>query len=456
MRLTFDTQGNEKQKEVCSYWNNDEVTDIVYGGSKGSGKSFLGVNLIFGDSFIYPGIHCFIARKKLNDLRKFTIPSIHEVFEIWGLGKGYYKYNGQDNLFELYNGSRVYLIEAKYMPSDPLYQRFGSMQMTRGWIEEAGEFEDEAVRNLAASIGRWKNDKYNLTRKLLQTCNPAKNYLYRDYYKKSKQGKLENWKRFVQALPEDNKCLPPGYIEQLRRSLSKNGVERLLKGNWEYDDDPNALIEFEAIGDLYHNSHVPAGQPAMTCDIALRGSDAFKIYVWSGWRVVAIYTFPKCDGKEVVDKINQIKIRHGVPNSRIVFDADGVGGFIGGVNGFIPGAKEFHNGASPIEDKEIVTSDGDKKPNYENLKTQCCFRIAKRINNRLIWIQCYVAPEHKDRISSELEQVKERDADKDGKLKIKTKKEIIQDLGHSPDDFDALMMREYLELSSETPFPDIF
>ena len=85
----------------------------------------------------------------------------------------------------------VYLIEAKYMPSDPLYYRFGSMQMTRGWIEEAGEFDVAAKNNLAASIGRWKNDIYKIAGKLLQTCNPSKNYLYRDYYKKSKEGKLE-------------------------------------------------------------------------------------------------------------------------------------------------------------------------------------------------------------------------------------------------------------------------
>src|SRR5690606_19886625 len=123
-------------------------------------------------AFIYPGTHYFIARKKLNDIRKFTIPSIHEVFGIWGLTDKYYNYNGQDNYYELYNKSRVYLLEAKLLPSDPEFYRFGSMQMTRGWIEEAGEFEESAKANLMASIGRWKNGEYNLPPKLLQTCNP--------------------------------------------------------------------------------------------------------------------------------------------------------------------------------------------------------------------------------------------------------------------------------------------
>jgi phage terminase large subunit len=156
MILEFNTNGNQKQKEMALAWVDPTITDIVYGGSKGSGKSFGGANLIFGDAFIYPETHYFIARKKLNDIRKFTIPTIHEVFGIWGITQDYYKFNGTDNFFTLFNGSKVFLLEAKYLPSDPLYMRFGSMQMTGGMIEEAGEFEIEAKQNLHASIGRWK------------------------------------------------------------------------------------------------------------------------------------------------------------------------------------------------------------------------------------------------------------------------------------------------------------
>jgi phage terminase large subunit len=213
VEISFDTNGNDKQKKVASHWLDPTVSDIVYGGSKGSGKSYLGCSLIFGDAFIYPETYYFIARKKLNDLRKYTIPSIYEVFSHWGITDKYYRYNGQDSFFELHNNSRVYLLDAAQQPRDPLYQRFGSMQMTRGWIEEAGEFEETAKNNLGAAVGRWNNEKYNLSAKLLQTCNPSKNYLYRDYYQKDKQNELEEWKRFVQALPHDNKKLPPGYLD---------------------------------------------------------------------------------------------------------------------------------------------------------------------------------------------------------------------------------------------------
>ena len=59
--LIFDTRGNEKQKEVCRYWSDEVTTDILYGGSKGSGKSYLGCSLIFGDALTYPNTFYFIA-----------------------------------------------------------------------------------------------------------------------------------------------------------------------------------------------------------------------------------------------------------------------------------------------------------------------------------------------------------------------------------------------------------
>jgi phage terminase large subunit len=83
----------------------------------------------------------------LIDLRKFTIPTIYEVFQKWGLKvDDYMSFNGQDSCFNLKNGSKVFLISCRDIPSDPLYERFGSMQMTRGWIEEAGE--SDAKRNI--------------------------------------------------------------------------------------------------------------------------------------------------------------------------------------------------------------------------------------------------------------------------------------------------------------------
>ncbi|GAB3994626.1 hypothetical protein GCM10028807_32640 [Spirosoma daeguense] len=444
MKLKFDTYGNEKQKQVCRLWQDKGVSDIVYGGSKGSGKSYLGCSLIFGDAFTYPETHYFIARDSLTNIRKHTIPSIHEVFEHWGIGEAYYDYNGQDNYFTCYNKSRVYLLDAKYLPRDPLYARFGSMQMTRGWIEEAGEFKEAAKNNLAASIGRWKNDVYGLSPKLLQTCNPAKNYLYKQYYRKHKDSELESWKRFVQALPQDNKRLPSGYLENLHRTLTTNEKQRLLYGNWEYDDDPAALIEYESILDIWRNEHVPAtGERYITCDVARYGRDSSKICVWDGWRVIAYYTFKKLSIPELADKLREAMNRFNIPASHVLVDDDGVGG---GVTDLV-GCKAFNNNARPMDERQPL--EGMQTPNYLNLKSQCYFRLADRINKAGMHVEAGTMSDSEiEETVEELEQVKQRDIDSEGKRAVMSKEDIKKLIDRSPDNSDVLMMREYFELNS--------
>lgn len=438
MKLTFDTHGNDKQKECVRAWLDDGITDIAYGGSKGSAKSFTGCSLIFGDAFIYPGTHYFIARKKLNDIRKFTIPSIYEVFGIWGLTDDYYSFNGQDNYFTLYNDSKVFLLEAKYQPGDPQYARFGSMQMTRGWIEEAGEFELEAKNNLNASIGRWKNDEYNLTAKLLQTCNPAKNYLYSDYYKPSKDGTLDKWKRFIQALPDDNKKLARGYLENLERTLSINEKERLLKGNWEYDDDPNTLFEYNKIIELFTNEFVtPGAQKYLTADIAYEGSDLFVIMIWQGLVVQEIIAIDKIDEVLVSKKIHDLRLKYHIPLGNVIYDGDGLKTFVrhSAKEGNLNGAIQFHNGGKALNDEK-----------YYNLKAQCYFKLAELAEENKIYIP---VKQYRKQIIEELEQIKKlvRKDDKDPH-RLEKKDDLRKRLGRSPDFGDALMMRMLPELDN--------
>lgn len=433
MKLTFDTHGNEKQKECAKAWLDPGISEIVYGGSKGSAKSYTGVSLIFGDALMYPETNYFIAREALNDLRKFTLPSIYEVFGHWGIKSNYYKYNGQDNFFQLYNSSVVHLLEAKYYPSDPLYERFGSMQMTRGWIEEAGQVSEDAKNNLSASIGRWKNDVYKLPAKLLQTCNPAKNYLYK-IYKAHKEGCLDPFIKFIQALPADNKMLSSGYLEHLDRTLSKNQKERLLYGNWEYDDDPSALCDYDKIVSLFTNDFPTLkGRKYITADVARFGSDKMVIGLWDGFRV-KIKTFTKQSITDSYKYIDELRKANNIPISHVLCDEDGVGG---GLVDLLK-CKGFVNNSRPLNDE-----------NYENLQSQCSFKLAERINNGGIFIE-NADPLMESEITEELEQLKQKNIDKDGKKGIVNKDHVKSILGRSPDYRDMLLMREWFELSPGT------
>ena len=453
MELHFDTHGNEKQKEVAKYWLNDTTSDIVYGGSKGSGKSYLGASLIFGDAFIYPGTHYFIARVSLTNLRKFTIPTIHEVFKHWGIKQSMYRFNGQDNYFKLSNDSRVLLLDASFLPSDPQYMRFGSMQMTRGMIEEAGEFDEAAKNNLQASIGRWNNDKYNLYPKLLQTCNPAKNYLYREYYRKHKEGTLEIWKRFVQALPQDNKMLDKGYLENLERSLanSPNERKRLLEGYWEFDDDPDKLIDYTKILDCFredvNGKFVDPGNRCITCDLARLGGDRIVKIEWDGFR--GTVTFAQKQSLDVTGKwLEDSRIRMVIRKEDVLCDEDGLGGGVIDYEKF----RGFVNNSTPLPSPDAPFNDKGKRDpeNFDNLKSQCSYRMADRINKNGLFLIC--TPEIRELIIEEMEQVRQKKLDTDMKKGVLPKDKVKEKLGRSPDFWDAIMMREYFELKPQRGF----
>lgn len=407
-----------------------------------SGKSFLGCSLICADALMYPGTHYFIARKTLTDLRKFTIPSVHEILDIWDIGKVYYKYNGQDNYFHFHNGSKIFLLDAKYQPSDPNYMRFGSMQMTRGWIEEAGEFELECKNNLQASIGRWKNKEYNLPPKLLQTCNPSKNYLYKDYYKLDLENTLPFYRKFIQALPSDNKTLPKEYIENLKKILSPNEIQRLVYGNWEFDDNPYALFDYQDILGLYTNEFIkPTEDRYITADIAYTGADKFVIMVWAGFVVVKIIAIDKIDDTMVSKKINELRIHYRVPLKNVIYDADGLQTFTrnSSQSGNLVGAIGFHNNAKPV----VVQG---KKENFKNLKAQVYEFFAQQVKDSKVFIQDNA---FRKQVIEELEQINKNPILDDGKYALEPKNKIRERLGRSPDFADALAMRFYFELKGK-------
>jgi hypothetical protein len=423
----------DRQTAAADYWVDDITEELLFGGAKGGGKSYLGCSLIFGDALIYPDTTYFIARRDLNDLIKYTYPSIVEVFNLMGISfQDYVTFNGQHSYFKLYNGSRVFFIDCKKLPSDPDFQRFGSLQFTRGWFEETGQIDSMAIINLAAAVGRWKNVEYNLKRKILMTCNPNKGYAYTNFYLPAKNGTLPEFRKFVKALPTDNAYLSADYLNALGR-LPQNEKERLMLGNWEYDDDPTALIDYERINDLFSNDFAAKGTKRIVADIARYGSDRAIITLWDGMRMVKYSALNISSTEDIKNIINAWRTQYTVNISDVLVDEDGVGG--GVVDGLR--CRGFLNNSKP------------QNPVYQNLKSECGYKLAELI--RGIYIECDLPETEKEMISTELSMLKTYDADKDGKLRILPKEKIKELIGRSPDWLDVFIMRMYFEISTRQP-----
>jgi phage terminase large subunit len=441
MKIQFDTRGNPKQKECARYWIDNETEEILYGGAKYGAKSNTGCNLIFGDALMYPETKYFIARDSLTDLRRYTVPSIYEVFKLWNLDPNkYMKYNGQDNYFLLYNKSVVDFVDASFSPQDPEWHRFGSRQYTRGWCEEIGDMHEGAITNLFLTVGRWMNREYNLPKKMLMTCNPHKGYGYRVFYKPFKAGTLENKKKFISALPSDNKAGDPEYIKSLINHPDKNERERLAFGNWEYDNDPTKLIEYDKILDIFTNPEI-RGRKCSTNDIARLGGDRIVHIDWDGFvGTVTAYQRQKLD--VTLTNIEAKRTKSGLGKSDVLVDSDGMGSGIedmGGYKGFVNNSRPLPDPKKPVDDRGKPIAE-----NFDNLKSQCGFRMADRINNN--GIKLIVEDWMKPLIIEELEWVRQKILDSDMKKGLLQKEKVKEGIGRSPDFWDTILMREWFEL----------
>jgi hypothetical protein len=152
--------------------------------------------------------------------------------------------------------------------------------------------------------------------------------------------------------------------------------------------------------------------------------------LWEGLHLKYIRTILKSAVNDVVDEIKKLQQENGVPLRNIIVDEDGVGG---GVKDYLR-CQGFVNNSTPI-----------KKENYQNLKTQCYYKLADQINKGQLGISC-ADVKVKNHITEELEQVRMKDADKDNKLQIIPKDSVKAILGRSPDYADALAMRMYYEI----------
>lgn len=451
MQIQLKTK-NPKQIKAAGYWLDNETEELLYGGAKGGGKSFLGCSLIFGDALIYPETHYFIARGSLTDLKKFTIPSIEEVFQVWKLKiKDYANFNGQDNFYRLYNGSKVFLIECKLNPGDPMFERFGSMQMTRGWIEEGGEVCEAAKSNLWLSVGRWKNDVYGLKKKLLITANPKKGWMKREFVDLWKQKLLPKNRKFVQAFATDNKYLPEDYVASLRNEKDPVRRQRLWEGSWDYDEDQDSLISYDALSDTFSNAITKDGKKYLIIDVARLGKDTTTFNYWDGLELTKIEVFEKQDTQKTIQMAKDRAAAERIPYSHIMIDEDGIGGAVvdgmWGVRGFvansspIPTATEIRAKQNKVENSFIP------KANFANLKSQCAWKVAELINEHKI---AFAVPEYREKIIEELTALlRQKDVDNDRKLQIKPKDEVKEELGKSPDIGDPIIYRAWFELQKE-------
>ena len=422
-----------KQTKALDILEDTTTNSLLFGGGAGGGKSLLGCYWILKMCMKYPETRWLIGRSKLHTLKATTYNTLLEVMKMQGLTSADYNYNSHSGFLRFNNtGSEIVFKDLFFYPSDPYYDKLGSMEITGAFIDEASEVTQRAFQILSSRI-RFKLDENNLIPKILLTCNPTKNWLYTEFFKPDETNTLPIHRRFVKSLVTDNPYISKHYVGQLNR-LDKISRERLLNGNWKYDDTQNKLYDYDAINDVFTNNYIVGGETFLSVDIARFGADSSVICCWNGWRCEEIVQHKKLSITQLADEVSKMANKYRVRRGNIIADEDGVGG---GLVDMVRGCKGFVNNSRALLNE-----------NYSNLKTQCYYKFAEKVNKGEVFIKAEMSI--KDYIVQELEVVEMKDMDKDSKLMIISKDKIKQNIGRSPDFSDALMMRMYFELAQKT------
>lgn len=430
----------EKQAEAIKYLNDEVTTEIWFWGAAWGSKTRLGVFSIWSFCMQLPGSRRVVGRKELVNLRRTTLATYYKVMEFYGIPKDYRGVlNWQTNTIKFPNWSEIILLDLAAQPSDPEWTRFWSLEITWAFIDEANEVDAKGIEMLKTRIGRqntfeinWKTVKK--CPKFLECFNPNKGHVYNDYYKPRKEGTLPPYRKFIRATAWDNPYLPKEYIEQLERA-DEITKQRLLYGNFDYDDTPGKLFRWDEISDLFEANIQPNDTTYITCDVARLWSDNTVIIVRKGLDWIDIRTFQGQTTDQTANVIKELERFYNCRRSNIAIDSDWVWG---GVADQLRGCVNFVNNGTPIVQKDEIR-------NYANLKTQCYFKLKYLMEKREIRIT--TSWEIKDRIQIELDNILIKDLEGENKIRLESKEDMKKRLGHSPDYADSICMRMYRELN---------
>jgi len=143
----MDIKLTKKQSIAWEILTDNFTTEMLYGGSAGGGKSFIGCLWVCVSCLNNAGTRYLIGRTVLTQLRLTTLNTLFETLQRMGLTSGnHYTYNAQSNVITFKNGSEIILKDLQYNPSDPNFDSLGGLELTGAFIDEAAQVSNVAYQ----------------------------------------------------------------------------------------------------------------------------------------------------------------------------------------------------------------------------------------------------------------------------------------------------------------------
>ena len=445
---------SRKQKRALDLLNDPQVTDLLFGGGAGGGKSVLVCIWMVLQCRDYPGIRIALGRKEMKRLKETTIVTLlTKVHKYLGVTKNEYVYHDQKGTISYINGSQIMLVDLKWEPSDPDVDTLGSSEFTHVVMEEVGEIKKEMRDVLGSRKNRYLNDEYGITGKTVMTCNPSQNFIRDEFYEPYKalgMGELQTWehgdvyvpgeveprkaiKAFIRALVHDNPFASKNYIEELKRKPPKQR-KRLYKGDWDYVEDDDILFTTTILDRAYIAELFP-GRKVLGIDVSDKGKDETiatlienGIIVWQR-PIPTDQNSPVTIGDQTALGIIKIAQQNGINDKGVGFDVIGVGT---AVRDALKRKGWFCH--------EYDAGDSSPEPGYYNLRSFSLWMLRSRFEDG------------DRRISSEnptnehlRKQLQAHEYEtEDNVVKVLSKKKVKQELGRSPDHADSAVIADWV------------
>lgn len=435
-----------KQREFVNVLKSQKKRFLLFGGAVAGGKSIVQIGAIHAMAMDYPDTRWVIVRKNLKTLKRTSIPSYKKILTL-NSDESIVKINHSDYIANYINGSAVLFVEADDS-KDKDFDKLKGLEVTGGLIEEANEIAEGAFSVLKTRIGRWKNNEHGIRPFVMLNCNPAKNWVKQEFYDPWVEGKLPETHYYLPALPTDNPYNSQDYLDMLE-SLPEVDKQRYKYGNWEYADDPNQLVSYVSVRDVFVDTtfeelvktHHPR-QIYLGCDVARYGNDKSVICYMVGMTVARFEEFPKLSTTEFA-RIIQDRVRmFNIQPQNIAVDVVGLGG--GTVDALADlgiHVMAYNSGAAP------TAEDPNPFMKYKNARAQDHYQLREGIMNSDIEIINH--REFVKQVTSITYEVTDK------VLKIQSKESYKQVHGVSPDYLDATVMANAARMRSGVSFVSI-
>ena len=179
-----------------------------------------------------------IARKTLKSLKESTWNTVRAVVKNWGLAEDvHYKVNNLAGTLQFWNGSVILMLEMAVLPSDPHFERFGSIEVSAVGVDECSEISQRAIEVLFSRI-RWRVHETLGVSKMLMTTNPTTNWIRGRFVQDDDGNKVipREGEYYVPFSVFDNPDIAfrQTYEAALNKISDQATKERLLYGNWDY------------------------------------------------------------------------------------------------------------------------------------------------------------------------------------------------------------------------------